>query len=44
MVSRNRITNIVIEKFFDDETNKDFKKKLYGCLLIRFNNKIYKIL
>ena len=36
MASGNRITNIETEKFFNDETN--------GCLPIRFNNKIYKLL
>ena len=43
MTSGNGITNTDIEKFFDNETNDDLKK-LYGCLFIRFNSKIYKLL
>ena len=30
MASRNRITNIEIEKFFDDETNEDLKRDVMG--------------
>ena len=30
MVSANGITNIEIEKFFDDETNKDLKRNFMG--------------
>ena len=30
MVSGNGITNIEIEKFFDDETNKDLKRNFMG--------------
>ena len=44
MASGNGITNIDIEKFFDDETNEDLKRNFMGFLLIRFNNKICKLL
>ena len=30
MASRNGINNFEIEKFFDDETNKDLKRKFMG--------------
>ena len=30
MASGNRITNIEIEKFFDYETNEDFKRNFMG--------------
>ena len=30
MARRNEITNIEIEKFFDDETNEDLKRNLMG--------------
>ena len=36
MTTGNGITNIDIEKFFENETNDDLKKKLYGCLFVRF--------
>ena len=36
MTTENGITNIDIEKFFENETNDDLKKKLYGCLFVRF--------
>ena len=38
------ISNIKIEKFFNDEQNEDLKKILYGCLFNGFNNQIYKLL
>ena len=37
------ISNIKIEKFFNDEQNEDLKK-LYGCLFNGFNKEIYKLL
>ena len=30
MASRNGITNIEIEKFFDDETNEELKRNFMG--------------
>ena len=43
MASGNRISNVDIEKFFEDERNDDLKK-LHGCVLLKLNSKIYKLL
>ena len=38
------ITNLEIDKFFENEENEDIEKKLDGSLFDWFNYEIYKIL
>ena len=35
------LNNYQIDEFFEEEENDDLKKKLYGNVFNRFNNKIY---